>query len=268
MMGVRRSWTNGQGRWSERLPNARNALRMAATSMSSCTSGSTDGLQQPERSQEPCIRSRDPCRGRRSALAIDLDRWAIAIASTNRSRRSDGDDHVGRFRGGRRTSGTHRDAHIAEARAGASLIPSPTMIVGEAVVPFRCSRLDLLDRGAFGQDLVQPEGRSHRRRHVGMVPRHHDHAFDSESPHATDHIRRVGTEQGRRSRSHPPPPRPHARNAHEAPRLVTRPRTSTASTGREASGDTNPAVPKATSSAIDAALGSHCPAPRRRPQAG
>ncbi len=82
----------------------------------------------------------------------------------------------------------------ASARAGASLMPSPTMIVlpGAALEP---DRVDLLGRRAFGEDFVDADDRTDGLRVLFAVAGHHDDAADAVAAQLADRARGVGADR-------------------------------------------------------------------------
>ncbi len=198
-----------------------------------------DRRQQPERAEEHGPERQPHPDDARSAPRSSGTACAIAIASATRSSRS--------------TISTTSAASLeavaprapiatptsAAASAGASLMPSPTMIVTPSPA-LGLHRLDLVGGIPLGEDPVDAERDADRLGHVGMVPGHHHDAPDAGAAQRPDHPGRVradrvvdhdragdlavdGDEHAARSLQRRPAPdvaRPRAASARRRPRTT------------------------------------------------
>ena len=84
----------------------------------------------------------------------------------------------------------------ALARAGASLMPSPTMTRMPSASRFSpIDGVDLVGRGALREHAVHADGRGHQVRHAVVVAGDHDDAPDAHAAQRADDPRRLGADR-------------------------------------------------------------------------
>ena len=158
--------------------SARRALRITATSIASWTKAPATGTQQPEGAEEHGRRTTGPCRPARSAAR---SRASVARSPSPRRAGPAGPRSARRRRP--RDEAVAPRAPIATptsaaASAGASLIPSPTMIVTPPAARSASTAATFSAGSRSDSTRSTPERGADRLGHVGVVARHHHDALD------------------------------------------------------------------------------------------